>query len=72
MEQRRLLEDIGDDPYQPHLGTRINYYRCSLPGLAGFVVSRCEGTDKDHHNKLRFKYCDKAMLKCWSLLCSPH
>ena len=31
-------------PTQPHLGTRISYYRCSLPGLAGFTTCRCEGT----------------------------
>jgi len=31
-------------PTQPHPGTRINSYRCSLPGLAGFTIYRCEGT----------------------------
>ena|GEM_PF-5275618 len=31
-------------PHQPHPGTRINSYRCSLPGLAGFTIYRCEGT----------------------------
>jgi len=29
---------------QPHLGTRVDNYRCSLPGLAGFTIYRCEGT----------------------------
>src|SRR6056297_2538802 len=29
---------------QPHPGTRIGSYRCSLPGLAGFTACRCEGT----------------------------
>jgi len=37
------------DPHQLHLGTRVHYYRCSLPGLAGFVVYRRERTDADHH-----------------------
>lgn len=32
-------------PRQPHPGTRIGSYRCSLPGLAGFTAYRCEGTD---------------------------
>jgi hypothetical protein len=35
-------------PYQPHLGTHLGRYRCSLPGLAGFPARRCEGTDTDH------------------------
>ncbi len=42
---------VGGDPHQLHLGTRIHYYRCSLPGLAGFAVYRREGTNADHHNK---------------------
>ena len=29
---------------QPHPGTRVHCYRCSLPGLAGFTVCRCGGT----------------------------
>jgi hypothetical protein len=39
----------GGNPGQPHPGTRINDYRCSLPGLAGFIVRRCEGTGRGHH-----------------------
>ena len=31
-------------PGQPHLGTRVDNYRCSLPGLAEFTIYRCEGT----------------------------
>ena len=31
-------------PKQPHPGTRVSGYRCSLPGLAGFTAYRCEGT----------------------------
>ena len=33
-------------------GTRLRRYRCSLPGLAGFTVSRREGTGTDHHGPL--------------------
>src|SRR5579863_9114120 len=29
-------------------GTRPSRYRCSLPGLTGFAVSRREGTGADH------------------------
>ena len=29
---------------QPHPGTRVNSYRCSLPGLAEFTIYHCEGT----------------------------
>ena len=32
-------------PRQPHPGTRIIRYRCSLPGLAGFANYRRGGTD---------------------------
>ncbi|MFT7411014.1 MAG: hypothetical protein ACI9EX_001618, partial [Oleispira sp.] len=35
-------------------------YRCSLPGLAEFEVSCCEGTDKGHHNTQQFKLCLNA------------
>ena len=59
-EKVESIQEIGDDPYQPHLGTQIHYYRCSLPGLAEFVVSCCEGTDKGHHNTLQFKLCLNA------------
>ena len=31
-------------PRQPHPGTRVGNYRCSLPGLAGFTTYHCEGT----------------------------
>ena len=40
------MEKDGGEPHQPHPGTRINSYRCSLPGLAGFTIYRCEGTDE--------------------------
>jgi len=39
----------GGNPYPPHSGARYHRYRCSLPGLAGFTVSRREGTDTGHH-----------------------
>ena len=32
-----------------NFGTRPRRYRCSLPGLTGFTVSRREGTGADHH-----------------------
>jgi len=35
----------GGGPRQPHPGTHIHRCGCSLPGLTGFTVSRCEGTD---------------------------
>ena len=31
-------------PEQPHPGTRVDNYRCSLPGLAEFTIYRCGGT----------------------------
>jgi len=31
-------------PKQPHPGTRVGNYRCSLPGLAEFTTYHCEGT----------------------------
>jgi len=39
---------------QPHLGTQIHYYRCSLPGLAEFIAYCCEGTG-GHHNAVNVK-----------------
>jgi len=41
---------LGGNPYPPHFGARYQRYRCSLPGLAGFTLSRREGTDTGHHN----------------------
>ena len=35
---------VGRRPKQPHSGTRVDNYRCSLPGLAGFTIYRCGGT----------------------------
>jgi len=40
------------NPNQPHPGTRVDSYRCSLPGLAEFTIYRCEGTHWGHHNVL--------------------
>jgi len=48
-----LQKANGGDPHQPHLGARIHYYRCSLPGLAGFAVYRREGTNADHHRRAK-------------------
>ena len=31
---------------QQHSGTRIHRCGCSLPGLTGFTVYRCEGTNR--------------------------
>ena len=39
------------NPNQPHPGTRVESYRCSLPGLAGFTIYRCEGTRWGHHKR---------------------
>ena len=42
-----FIKDFYKDwrrPKQPHPGTRISNYRCSLPGLADFTTYRCEGT----------------------------
>ena len=41
----------GGGPHQPHPGTRLHCCGCSLPGLTGFTVSRCEGTNTGHHNE---------------------
>ena len=52
MKGNRIVDSqksSGGDPHQLHLGTRIHYYRCSLPGLAGFAANRREGTNVDHH-----------------------
>jgi hypothetical protein len=40
-------------PHQPHSGTRIHCYRCSLPGLAGFTIYRCGETGAGHHCALK-------------------
>lgn len=45
-----MLAVLGGNLCQLDLSTRINCYRCSLPGLAGFTIYRCKGTDTDHHN----------------------
>ena len=41
-----ILAHGPDGPRQPHPGARRHRYRCSLPGLTGFTISRCEGTGK--------------------------
>ena len=41
----------GGGPRQPHPGTRCHRCGCSLPGLTGFTVSRCEGTGEVHHRE---------------------
>ncbi len=41
---------LAVNPNQRHFGTRVNNYRCSLPGLAGFTIYRCEGTSWGHHD----------------------
>ena len=33
------------NPHQPHPGTQIRCYRCSLPGLAEFTTLCCERTN---------------------------
>jgi len=33
----------GGGPYPPYPGTRFHRYRCSLPGLTGFTISRRGG-----------------------------
>jgi len=40
--------ETGGSLCQPHPGTWVSYYRCSLPGLAGFITCHCEGTDKSY------------------------
>ena len=46
----RLVFESGN-PRQPHPGTWISYYRCSLPGLAEFITYHCEGTDKSYREE---------------------
>ena len=43
----------GGNPSQPHPGTQVSCYRCSLPGLAELTTCCCEGTGKGHHWKRR-------------------
>ena len=43
--------EMSGNPNQPHPGTRVRCYRCSLPGLAGFTTCRCEGTGKGRHRR---------------------
>jgi len=33
----------------------LHCYRCSLPGLAEFTISRREGTNADHHKTNHYK-----------------
>jgi hypothetical protein len=35
----------GGNPDQPHLGTRLGCYRCSLPGLAEFTTVVARGPE---------------------------
>jgi len=46
---KRYESYLGDNSDQPHLGTRISSYRCSLPGLTGFTTLHCERTDQSCH-----------------------
>jgi hypothetical protein len=39
----------GGGPYPPYPGTRFHRYRCSLPGLTGFTISRRGGAGTGHH-----------------------
>ena len=49
--KKTRLEFESGNPRQPHLGTWISYYRCSLPGLAEFITYHCEGTDKGYRKQ---------------------
>jgi hypothetical protein len=40
---------MGGESRQPHPGTHCHRCGCSLPGLTGFTVSCCGGTDGPHH-----------------------
>ena len=51
----------GGDLHQLHLSARIHYYRCSLPGLAGFAVYRREGTNADHHRHAKFDQLEQKL-----------
>jgi len=41
---------------QPHPGTQVHNYRCSLPGLAGFVIYCCGGTGGHHNEKAKHTF----------------
>jgi len=43
--ERRVAGKLERSSRQPHPGTQVHCYRCSLPGLAGFAAYRCGGTD---------------------------
>ena len=53
----------GWRPRQPHSGTRITCYRCSLPGLAGFASYRRGGTGGATMNwrKLRSNFAKSTL-----------
>ncbi len=54
-------------PKQPHLGTRVDNYRCSLPGLAGFTTYRCEGTARVATNWRRGRDSNPRYVSVYTL-----
>lgn len=58
----------GRKPCQPHPGTRIHCYRCSLPGLTGFTVYRCGRTDTATITTfdISVKDCSLSFILLWS------
>lgn len=45
-DEKHLHKHKWRRPCQPHPGTQCHRYGCSLPGLTGFTVNRCEGTNR--------------------------
>jgi len=55
--QERMFD--GGEPPLALLRRPIHYYRCSLPGLAGFAAS-CRGwTNRGHHKRGRYSLCNR-------------
>ena len=64
-----LAKSSGGDPYPPDPGTRIHCYRCSLPGLTGFTISRRGGTGTGHHKDAHVnKFTCECTLTDWCKL----
>jgi hypothetical protein len=60
----------GGSPRQRYSGTRISYYRCSLPGLAGFAAYRRGGTNGSHHSYRWVTAGVDGSAAAWRAACS--
>jgi hypothetical protein len=60
----------GGSPRQRYSGTRISYYRCSLPGLAGFAAYRRGGTNGSRHSYRWVTAGVDGSAAAWRAACS--